>query len=157
MEILEIEAGSREVPALLALSAAWEAENSCYGYRKNGPDDLSGRRIFAAIEDGVMKGYLFGRLERSQTMRSVMPEGTPCFELEEFYVMPDCRSSGIGSRLFRYMEERVQEDAAYIVLSAVSKNYRALLHFYVEELGMELWSASLFKPLQERTEMGEGI
>ena len=34
-----------------------------------------------------------------------------------------------------------------ITLSAVSKNYRALLRFCVEELGMELWSARVFKRL----------
>ena len=80
-------------------------------------------------------------------MRSIMPENTPCFEVEELYVRPERRSAGLGAALFRYAQEQVGQEAAYITLSAVSKNYRALLRFYVEELGMELWSARLFKRL----------
>lgn len=157
MEIKEIEACGREKDALIKLSAAWEEENICYGYRRNGPDDLAGRRIFAAMENGEMVGYLFGKLERSKQMGSVMPEGTACFELEELYVKPGWRSAGVGSKLFRCAEERIRPEADFILLSAVSKNYRALLRFYVDELGMELWSARLFKPLGEKTEMGERI
>ena len=47
---------------LIALSRDWERENSCRGYRTNGPEDLEGRRIFCAREDGVLTGYLFGRV-----------------------------------------------------------------------------------------------
>lgn len=155
MEVKEIDSHSWEADALLALSAAWEEEGSCYGYQRDGPAELEGRRIFVAIEHGGIIGYLLGRIERSQQMYSIMPEGTPCFELEELYVKPDYRSAGVGSKLFRYAEERVEAD--YILLSAVSRNYRALLHFYLDELGMELWSARLFKPLGEKKEIGEGI
>lgn len=155
LEVKEIVPHSWEAEALLALSAAWEAEGSCYGYRRNSPSDLEGRRMFAALEKGEVAGYLLGRVECSQQMHSLMPEGTPCFELEELYVKPDCRSVGVGAMLFRYAEERVEAD--YILLSAVSKNYRALLHFYIDEIGMELWSARLFKPLRAKKEIGEGI
>ena len=143
----EIAPDGHEARELLELSAQWEAENSCYGYRRNGPSDLAGRRIFGAFEDGALTGYLLGAVEKSQRMRSIMPENTPCFEVEELYVRPERRSAGIGSALFRYAQEQVGHEAAYITLSAVSKNYWALLRFYVEELGMELWSARLFKRL----------
>lgn len=155
LDVKEIESHCWEADALLALSAAWEDEGSCYGYRRNSPADLEGRHIFVAVEDGGIAGYLFGRIERSPQARSMMPEGTPCFELEELYVKPNYRSMGVGSKLFRYAEERVEAD--YILLSAVSRNYRALLHFYLDEMGMELWSARLFKPLGEKKEIGEGI
>ena len=62
-------------------------------------------------------------------------------------IAPERRSAGIGSALFRYAQEQVGHEAACITLSAVSKNYRALLRFCVEALGMELWSARLFKRL----------
>ena len=62
-------------------------------------------------------------------------------------IAPERRSAGIGAALFRYAQEQVRHEAAYITLSAVSKNYRALLRFCVEELGMELWGARLFKRL----------
>lgn len=145
--IREISPDGEAAGELLALSAQWEAENCCYGYRKNGPADLAGRRIFGAFQNGALVGYLLGAVERSRSMGSVMPENTPCFEVEELYVRPERRSAGIGAALFRYAQEQAGQEAAYITLSAVSKNNRALLHFYVEELGMELWSARLFKRL----------
>ena len=36
---------------LIAMSADWEAENSCHGYRTNEASDIEGRRIFLA-KDG---------------------------------------------------------------------------------------------------------
>ena len=33
---------------LIRLSTDWEAENSCYGYRKNEKADIEGNRIFIA-------------------------------------------------------------------------------------------------------------
>ena len=34
-----------------------------------------------------------------------------------------------------------------IMLIAAAKNYRAILHFYIDELGMDFWSARLFKKI----------
>jgi hypothetical protein len=34
------------------------------------------------------------------------------------------------------------------MLSTATKNARAILHFYLDELGMEFWSARLFKSLE---------
>lgn len=77
-------------------------------------------------------------------MFSVMPRGTACFEVEELYVKTACRSRGVGSR---FMEDAVKPDADYIVLSTAAKNFRAVLHFYIDEMGMDFWSAALFKKL----------
>lgn len=147
MDIVELSPSGGETAALLALSADWETEGSCYGYRKNSPEDLAGRRVFAATEGGEIIGYLFGKLERSARMFSVMPRGTACFEVEELYVKTACRSRGVGSALFRFMEDAVKPDADYIVLSTSAKNFRAVLHFYIDEMGMDFWSAALFKKL----------
>ena len=76
-----------------------------------------------------------------------MPEGTPCFEVEELYIIPSRRNSGIGSALFRFVEEQVKDRAEYFLLSTATKNYRAILHFYIDEVGMQFWSARLFKKL----------
>ena len=134
---------------LIALSRDWEAENSCYGYRANQRDDIEGNRIFLAEENGDVIGYLFGHAFRSENMRSVMQEGSPCFEVEELYVVPALRSRGIGKALFQYAAEAVRGEADYIVLSTATKNWRAIFHFYLDELGMEFWSARLIKKIGE--------
>lgn len=133
---------------LTALSREWEAEDSCWGYRANTADDLKGRRIFLAEENGVIQGYLFGITDRLNRKRASMPENAAVFEIEELYVIPSLRSQGIGKALFRCAEQAVKEDAEYIILSTATKNWKAILHFYLEELDMQFWSATLFRKIE---------
>ena len=148
--IRETELTEAVMDTLIAFSRDWEAEQSCYGYRANTAEDLEGRRVFLAYDtDAGNKpvGYLFGLTETSRNASSVMPEGTACFEVEELYVVPACRSRGIGTALFRAAADAVRGEAAYITLSTATKNWRAILHFYLEELHMEFWNARLFMKL----------
>ena len=41
------------------------------------------------------------------------------------------------------------QGAALMMVGTATKNYRAILHFYIDELGMEFWSARLFKRLKK--------
>lgn len=145
--IREVSLSDPMIETLITLSADWEAENNCRGYRKNGRGNLEGNRIFVAEESGEIIGYLFGKLEKSKDQGAVVPDGTDYFEVEELYVKPACRSHGVGSALFRYVEEQVRPEAEYLMLGTATKDHRAILHFYIDELGMEFWSARLFKKL----------
>ena len=147
MIIHEVESDETILAQLIRFSEDWAAENSCFGYRANERSDIEGNRIFVAEDDGAVVGYLFGRSSKSAQMQSVMPEGTPVFEVEELYVVPERRSRGIGEKLFRYAEEALSTEVEYIVLSTATKNWRAIFHFYIEELDMTFWSARLFKKI----------
>ena len=147
MEIKEVKLCDSIARELIALSADWEAENISYGYRKNEYSDLDGKRIFIGTENGKVIGYLFGRLEKSKNNGAVVPDGADYFEVDEIYVKPAYRSQGVGAALFRYMEEQVRPEAEYLMLGTATKNFRAILHFYIDALGMEFWSAALFKKL----------
>ena len=35
----------------------------------------------------------------------------------------------------------------YIMLSTATKDYRRILHFYIDELGMDFWYARLFRKI----------
>ena len=133
--------------SLIALSRDWEAENSCHGYRANTREDIEGMRVFLAEDDGQIVGYLFGRNAVSEKDSSIMPKGAACFEVEELYVVPERRSRGIGGALVAFVEEAVKGEAEYLMLSTATKNWRAILHFYIDEAGMEFWNARLFKKL----------
>ena len=134
---------------LIRMSEAWESEKSCHGYRKNEKADIDGNRIFLARMGETIVGYLFGHAEKSERATSIMPDGTRVFEIEEIYVRPEYRGKGIGSRLFGHAEKAVSDEADYIMLSTATKNWRAILHFYIEELGMSFWSARLYKPVEK--------
>ena len=131
---------------LLACSADWERENSCFGYRANTPEDLAPERVLIACAAGERAGYLFMHRAEAKKASSVMPDGTPYLEIEELYVLPAYRSQGIGRRLFAAAEETAKrEGLSFVMLSTATKNARAILHFYIDELDMTFWSARLFK------------
>lgn len=148
MLIHEVALDEAVLKQLIRMSEDWEAEHSCFGYRANTIEDIEGNRIFFAEEEDQVIGYLFGNVHPSKNMWSIMPEETPYFEVEELYVIPERRSQGIGAALFRFAEEAMPEDVQYVVLSTATKNWRAIFHFYIEELQMEFWSARLFKRIK---------
>ena len=150
MECREITLNRITLAQLLALSAEWEEELICYGYRRNGPEDYENKRIFVAEEDGNIIAYLMGYLKEVDwdAVNPAMRRGATRFIVDEFYVNSAFRSRGVGSQLFRYVEETVREYADYIDLGTATKDYQAILHFYIEQMGMEFWSARLFKELR---------
>ena len=149
MKYAETELTPAVLEALKQMSADWAAENSCRGYYANDESDIRGNRIFLALEGDTPVGYLFGQVTRAERTSAVMEENTPYFEVEELYIVPGWRSRGVGGALFRYAESQVKQDAEYILLSTATKNWRAILHFYIDEMGMDFWSARLFKKIGE--------
>ena len=148
MIIKEVTLTEELLKQLISLSEAWETENCCHEYIKNTPDDIKGNRVFVAFEDSVMIGYLFGHEEVTEKTTSIYRPGTNYFEVEELYVKPEFRKKGIGKGLFQYVEREVADEVDMIMLGTATKNFRAILHFYIDELGMEFWSARLFKKLR---------
>lgn len=48
------------------------------------------------------------------------------------------------------MEQAVSGECDFITLATSTKNYKAILHLYVEELGMDFHSAFLIKKTGEQ-------
>ena len=153
MKQYEAELSPEILEILIQLSAQWAAEQNCYGYYPNTEADIAGKRIFLAEDEDGMEAYLLGKIEPAKNMKSIMPEGTRYFEVEELYVVPEKRSQGIGEALFRFAEETIKKDVQFIVLSTASKNSKAILHFYLDELGIQLRSARLFKKIGEEPDI----
>lgn len=147
-KLYEAELTEELLTTLITMSAAWEAENSTHGYRTNDRNDIDGNRIFLAERNGEVLGYLFGHKTTAERTNSIMEEGTAFFEIEELYVTPEHRSEGIGKKLFTFAEQTVQtEGIGYLMLSTATKDCKRILHFYLDELGMDFWSARLYKKL----------
>lgn len=148
MEYIETSLTPEVLESLLQMSADWAREDSCRGYYPNEPSDIQGNRIFLALDEGAPVGYLLGKVCTAEKDSTVMKKGTPFFEVEELYIVPARRSQGLGGELFRFAEQCVKPEAEYLLLSTATKNWRSILHFYIEELGMEFWSARLFKKIE---------
>ena len=94
------------------------------------------------------KSYSMEELHKmaDEVWRVELEKGKEPYQSLELYVKPELRSKGIGKKLFLYMEEVMKrEKVELILLSTATKNYKAILHFYLDELGMEFWNARLFK------------
>lgn len=152
IRVAESELTDKVLDELIELSGEWENENSCRGYRKNERSDIEGNRIFLALDGDAVIGYLFGHVEKAENIGSVLPDGEAYFEIEELFVRSEYRSAGIGRKLFSAAEDAVSDEVSCLMLGTATKNWRAILHFYLEELGMSFWSARLFKRIEKRAE-----
>ncbi len=137
---------TREVEAeLIALSAQWAQEDSCYGYRTNTAEDLKGQDILIATVDGKTVGYLLCHIYTQEKESRTVPQGSRCMEIEELYVLPEYRSRGMGKGLYHTAADSCGEELDYVTLSTATKNYKAILHFYIDKLDMTFWNARLFQ------------
>ncbi len=148
MKFCEAELTDAVLEQLIAFSQQWEDERNCYGYRKNTKKDIEGNRVFLAEENDRTIGYLFGSVNKTKEASPIASANTTCFEVEELYILPEYRSRGVGRELFAFVENTMKENAVdYLFLSTATKDYKAILHFYIDELNMSFWNARLFKEL----------
>ncbi|MGN0522616.1 MAG: GNAT family N-acetyltransferase [Eubacterium sp.] len=136
------------IKSVLELSKQWEGECLTFGYCANSEDDIKGNDLFLANIDGEIVGYLFGKCKTLDEMITPLDKGVKCFEIDEIYVKKQYRSLGIGKALFNYAENYCKNTVDYITLSTATKNYKSILHFYIDELDMTFWSANLFKKIK---------
>ena len=141
------EAKQSDIKRLLELSLMWEKEDSCYGYRANTEDDFQDYYILAAYDDELI-AYIFGKEEIQDKQTSVIDKNMHYFEIEELYVHPSYRSSGIGKQLMESLEKELKKKGLeMMMLNTATKNWKAIMHFYIDEIGMNFWSAKLYKRL----------
>ena len=141
------EAKQSDTKRLLELSLMWEKEDSCYGYRANTEDDFQDCYILAAYDDELV-AYVFGKEEIQEKQTSVIDKNMQYFEIEELYVHPSYRSRGIGKQLMESLEKELKKKGLEMMaLSTATKNWKAIMHFYIDEIDMNFWSARLYKHL----------
>ena len=141
------QARQSDIKRLLDLSLMWEKEDSCYGYRANTEDDFQDCYILAAYDDELI-AYVFGKEEVQDKQTSVIDKNMHYFEIEELYVHPSYRSRGIGKQLMESLEKELKKKGLrMMVLSTATKNWKTIMHFCIDEIDMNFWSARLYKHL----------
>ena len=134
------------VKSLIELSKQWQEEDCSYGMIVNTKDNLR-KPLYVAVENDKIIGYIFGHYYKLENKTSYIEVGSNCFMIDQIYVIPSYRSKGVGKELFKLMENEIKESCDYITLSTSTKDYKKILHFYVDELDMNFHSAFLIKDL----------
>jgi len=138
---------SNTVKELIELSKKWQDEECSWGIIANTDEDLK-EPVFVAMDNDNIVGYIFGHYYIVENKTSYIEIGKKCFMIDEIYVLPIYRSKGIGKELFKLMETHIKETCDYLTLSTSTKNYKSILHFYVDELDMNFHSAFLIKEMK---------
>ena len=136
-----------DVARVHALCAAWEGEAITYGMVTTPAETLEaqlGPYFLVAEEGGEIVGYVTGSVHASDGM-AVIPAGAAYLEIDEFYVIPERRSQGIGRRLLDTLLARAEAAGLeYQLVYSATKDLRRVLHFY-EQSGFQSWCVQLFR------------
>ena len=133
---------------LIELSRLWVEEGCSHGMIVNEAADLR-EPLAVALDNDRIVGYCFGHYYNQEKKTSTIPVGSTCFCVDELYVLQSYRSQGIGRKLYEMIEEEVSGKCRFITLTTSTKNYKAILKLYIEELGMCFHNAFLIKDLVE--------
>lgn len=148
MNIIKIDKNSPYINVLVDMSINWQKEGSCEGYVSNTIDTFKDKDIYVALLNDEVVAYLYGYHDISKKNNSVQNINDRIFEIDEIYVKSEYRNKGIGNTLYEYVENDVKDSADLILLSTATKDYKKILHFYIDELGLTFWSARLYKRIK---------
>lgn len=129
---------------LIELSRMWFEENCSHGMIVNEVNDLKEPLVIALNDDEII-GYCFGHYFIQENTPSYIENGRKCFSVDEIYVIPQFRGKGVGKELIKRIEEIVYGSCEYITIATSTKNYKAILRFYVDELDYDFHSALVIK------------
>lgn len=138
------------VDQLINLSHIWAEEDITNGLIPNTREDLK-EPCYIALDNSKIVGYIFGHFYNNEKKLSIpngeIPIGERCFEIDELYVLKEYRSQGIGKELYRLLEKEVESEVKFITLPTSTRDYRKILHFYIEEVEMSFHSAFIYKKI----------
>lgn len=137
-----------ELDAILRLNEEFCKEKCCNAIITDNIDFFKSKNILVAIIDDLICGYAYGDINGATKTTTYHKKDDKIFYLEELYVKKQFRNKHIGTKLFEYLEQYAKDNHCKgIELNASSKDYKKLLHFYIDELGMSFFSAFLYKKL----------
>lgn len=146
--IIKLTKSDKDLRQVVALSKEFEKENCCNGIVSDDFDYFKKKKVAVAKIGDAVVGYAYGSFGVAEKKSTFAEAGDKYYSIEEIYTAHCYRNQGIGKKLFEFLEQYAQsQKCKNIRLNAVSKDYKRLLKFYIEELGMCFWSAYLCKRL----------
>ena len=146
MEYILSKLNNGKIDEVVKLSKKWEDESITYGLTAGDAGDFEKLSVWTCTYNEQIIAYLSGSKQFSENM-CVFPPSTDYFEIEELYVSPEWRNKGIGTDLFRFVEQEIaKQNIKYIMLSSASINYQKIIEFYTQ-MGMNVWTMMFFKQI----------
>lgn len=141
-------ATAKDLQQVLELNHLFAEEQICNGIAPDTLEDLADQIVFVAEKNHKIVAYLYGNIQPSNNKILHCQKGDKTFFLEELYVLPEYRNGGLGKQLANFaIKFAKQQGCTNIQVDAVSKNYKSLMKFYIENLGFDFWSAWLVKKI----------
>jgi GNAT superfamily N-acetyltransferase len=104
--------------------------------------------FFVAAEEEEIVGFVFGvtRVNRGEAS-AVFDPGGSYVEIEELYVVPARRSSGVGSLLLGAVVDWANtQGVRYLSAYSATRDFESVVRFY-KSCGFETWSVQMFRDL----------
>ena len=128
------------------LSKQFADECCCNSIAAASEDFYKEKQVLVATSGTLIVGYLYFTIENDPVDTSYGKKEDLTLWIQELFVLPSYRKNGGGKMLFEKAEVIAQEKKCKSLrVYGVSKDYKRLLKFYIEKLGMDFWSALLIK------------
>jgi len=130
-----------------ALQRQWSEENCTYGnvpaLRQQIADQV-GQYFVVAESCGRIVGFAYGVVSRSSGL-AVIHQGQQYLAVEDIYVVPACRSQGIGRQMLGQLIQVAESNGitGFLAYSA-TKNLAKVLDLY-GGLGFKPWFVQLYR------------
>ncbi|MEZ4859751.1 MAG: GNAT family N-acetyltransferase [Caldilineaceae bacterium] len=125
----------------------WVAEGITYGLVAANIVELQ-RRLnsytLVAEVDGQIVGFVLATAQVSPGL-AVIPAGERYLEIDDLYVIPAMRSTGIGGELLQAVEAAAQQAGIKrFLLYSATKDLAAVMNFY-DKHGFRPWAVQMYK------------
>ena len=138
----------KDIEKVAFLSKKFEEENCCNGIIADDIEYFLNQKVIVAKIENNIVGYCYGTMQTKTKNTTFYANGQKGFYIEEIFVDKDFRNINIGQMLYNFAENYAKSMGCdFIEVTAVSKDYKKLLKFYIEKLNMTFWSAHLIKKI----------
>ena len=137
-----------ELSEILNLQPEFIDEGCCNGICLDKLENLANKTTFIIEENNKILGYAFRCFEIEAKDKTYVKKDEKSFNIDEIYISRIYRGKGYGKLLVKHIENFAKkQDCKNLHVVAVSKNYKELLKFYIDELGFLFFSAWLIKKI----------
>jgi len=138
-------ATKNDLSNIVSLQEKWVKEDIVYGFAACSLEVLKQFEIWCCISDDSIIGYISGKQKTSDDM-CIIPIKSKYFEIEDFYIIPEKRSEGIGEKFYKHVElELKSAEITHILLSSATKDAERIRKFYIDKAGFDIWTTVFFK------------